>query len=254
MRALRRFRRLWMRAWNFVSRRRGEQRLREEVEQHILFETEANIRAGMTAVQARRAALVKFGSVETIRETYHSEKGLPVMETMLRNCIFALRMMRKSPGFTLIAAATLALGIGATSAVFSLIQGVLLTPPPYAKPDQLVLVSSARADGQKMDNPRQWASQQWMDWNKNATSFQGFAGYFWSFTFLIRNDGSQSMQGMYVSKDYFRLMGLKTAAGRGFQDSDFASGPVKGVVLGYEFWQRAFGGDPHIRKKLSPGF
>ncbi|HEY4354517.1 MAG TPA: ABC transporter permease [Acidobacteriaceae bacterium] len=239
-------RRLWIRGWNFVSRRSGELRLREEVDQHITFETEANIRAGMTPAQALRTARVKFGPVETIRESYHQEKGIPLMETMLQNCIFAFRMMRKSPGFTVIAALTLALGIGATSAVFSLIQGVLLTPPPYEKPNQLVLVSAVRADGQKMDNGRGWAAQQWMEWDKNATSFQGVAGYGWTFNFLIRNDGSQSMQGMNVSKDYFRLMGLKTAAGRGFQDSDFAQGPVKGIVLGYEFWQRALGGDPQI--------
>jgi putative ABC transport system permease protein len=235
-----------MRAWNFVARRSGEQRLREEIEQHIAFETAANILAGMTPAKAHRAAMVKFGPVEAIRESYHSEKGLPVMETILQNCIFALRMMRKSPGFTAIAALTLALGIGATSTVFSLIQGVLLTPPPYQKPDQLVLVSAARIDGQAMDSPRGWAAQQWMDWSKNATSFQGVAGYGWTFNFLVRNDGSKSMQGMEVSKDYFRLMGLKTAIGRSFEDSDFQQGSVKAIVLGYEFWQRVLGGDTQI--------
>lgn len=243
---MRTLRRLWTRARNFIARRSGEQRLREEIEQHIAFETAANILAGMTPVQAHRAAMKKFGPVEAIRESYHSEKGLPVMETILQNCIFALRMMRKSPAFTAIAALTLALGIGATSAVFSLIQGVLLTPPPYQKPDQLVLVSAARTDGKAMDTPRGWAAQQWMDWSKNATSFQGVAGYGWTFNFLVRNDGSQSMQGMTVSKDYFRLMGLRTAIGRGFKDSDFAQGPTKAIVLGYEFWKRALGGDPQI--------
>jgi putative ABC transport system permease protein len=235
-----------MRVWNSVARRSGERRLREEVEQHITFETEANIRAGMSPERARRAAVMKFGSVEAIRESYHSEKGLPAMETILQNCTFALRMMRKSPGFTVIAALTLALGIGATSAVFSLIQGVLLTPPPYEKPDELVLVSAVRSDGQKMDSARGWAAQQWMEWSKDGTSFQGVAGYGWTFNFLVRNDGSQSMQGMNVSKDYFHLMGLKTAVGRGFEDSDFGQGPTKAIVLGYEFWQRALGGDPQI--------
>jgi putative ABC transport system permease protein len=238
--------RLWMRGWNFLARQSGDQRLREEIEQHIAFETAANILAGMTPAQAHRAAMKKFGPVEAIRERYHSEKGLPAMETILQNCIFALRMMKKSPGFTAIAALTLALGIGATSAVFSLIQGVLLTPPPYEKPEQLVLVNAARTDGQKMDSPRDWAAQQWMDWSKNGTSFQSVAGYGWTFNFLVRNDGSQSMQGMEVSKDYFRLMGLKTVMGRGFEDSDFAQGPTKAIVLGYEFWQRALGGDPQI--------
>src|ERR1700678_3003962 len=155
-------------------------------------------------------------------------------------------MLLKQPGFSLIAALTLALGIGATSAVFSLIEGVLLTPPPYEKPQQLVLVSTARTDGQKMDSPRAWAAQQWLDWQKEAKSFDGVAGYDWTFNFLIRNDGSQSMQGMEVSPEYFRVMGLKPAMGRAFADSDFGPGPVREIVLGYEFWQRTFGGDPQI--------
>ena len=165
---------------------------------------------------------------------------------MLRDLQLAIRMLRKHPGFSLIAALTLALGIGATAAVFSLIQGVLLTPPPYEKPDQLMLIPATRVDGQKMDSPRGWAAQQWLDWQKEATSFQGVAGYNWTFAFLIRNDGSQSMQGMNVSRDYFRVMGLKPMAGRGFEDSDFGPGPAKTIVLGYEFWQRAFGGDKQI--------
>jgi putative ABC transport system permease protein len=155
-------------------------------------------------------------------------------------------MLLKQPGFSLIAALTLAFGIGATVAVFSLIQGVLLTPPPYQKPKQLMLIPTRRTDGQTMDSPRGWAAEQWMEWEKETTSFQGVAAYNWIFNFLIRNDGSQSMQGMNVSKDYFRVMGLKPAAGRGFEDSDFAPGPPKTIVLGYEFWQRAFGGDKQI--------
>ena len=165
---------------------------------------------------------------------------------MLQQLRFALRMLLKQPGFSVIAALTLALGIGATSAVFSLIQGVLLTPPPYQNPQQLVLIPTVRTDKQKMDSPRGWAAQQWMEWSKQASSFQGIAGYDWTFNFLIRNDGSQSMEGMEVSKDYFRLIGLKTALGRGFDDSDFAQGHVKSILLGYEFWQRAFGGDKQI--------
>jgi len=165
---------------------------------------------------------------------------------MLQEWRFAIRMLLKQPVFSLIAALTLALGIGATSAVFSLIQGVLLTPPPYEKPDQLVLIPTARTDGQKMDSPRGWAAQQWLEWNKEAKSFQGVAAYGWTFNFLIRNDASESMQGMEISKSYFQVMGLKPAAGRGFEDSDYRQGPVKAILLGYEFWQRAFGGDKQI--------
>lgn len=165
---------------------------------------------------------------------------------MLQELRFAIRMLLKRPGFSLIAVLTLALGIGATSAVFSLIQGVLLTPPPYRRPQQLVLVTTVRNDGQKMDSPRGWAAQQWMEWQKEAKSFQGIAGYNWTFNFLVRNDGSQSMQGMWVTKEYLSVMGLRLVAGRGFDERDFGQGPVKAILLGYEFWKRAFAGDPQI--------
>jgi putative ABC transport system permease protein len=165
---------------------------------------------------------------------------------MLRDMRFTIRMLLKQPGFSLIAVLTLALGIGATSAVFSLIQGVLLTPPPYKKPQQLVLVSAARIDGQRQENPRGWPAQQWMEWQRVAKSFAGIAAYDWTFNFLIRNEGSQSMQGMWVTKDYLPLMGLRPVLGRGFENSDFGQGSVKAILLGYEFWRRTFDSDPQI--------
>src|SRR5438132_1377213 len=125
---------------------------------------------------------------------------------MLRDMRFAIRMLLKQPGFSLIAVLTLALGIGATSAVFSLIQGVLLTPPPYKKPQQLVLIPTERTDGQKQESPRGWAAQQWMEWQKETTSLAGIAAYDWTYYCLIRNEGSQSMQGMWVTKDYLPCM------------------------------------------------
>src|ERR1700687_1068149 len=165
---------------------------------------------------------------------------------MLRDMRFAIRMLLKQPGFSLIAVLTLALGIGATSAVFSLIQGVLLMPPPYKKPQQLVLVPTARTDGQKQESPRGWPAQQWTEWQKEAKSFEGIAAYGWTFNFLIRNEGSQSIEGMVVTKDYLQVMGLQPVLGRSFEDSDIGTGPVKVILLGYELWQRTFNGDPQI--------
>src|SRR5580692_2943948 len=165
---------------------------------------------------------------------------------MWREIRFAIRMLLKQPGFSLIAILTLALGIGATSAVFNLIQGVLLTPPPYLHPQQLVLIPTARTDGQKQDSPRGWPAQQWLEWQKEAKSFEGIAAYGWTFNFLIRDDGSQSMQGMQVTENYLPLMGLQPVLGRGFEASDAGTAPVKVMLLGYEFWQRTFNGDPQI--------
>ena len=165
---------------------------------------------------------------------------------MLRDIQFAIRMLLKQPGFSVIAVLTLALGIGATSAVFSLIQGVLLTPPPYKKPQQLVLVPTARTDGQRQDSPGGWPSQQWMEWQKEAKSFEGIAGYGWTFNFLMRNEGSQSIEGMVVTQDYLQVMGLHPVLGRSFEPSDIGTGPVKAILLGYELWKRTFNGDPQI--------
>ena len=165
---------------------------------------------------------------------------------MLRDVRFGLRILRKQASFSLIAMLTLALGIGATSAVLSLIQGVLLTPPPYRRAQQLELITTARTDGRKMDGPRGWPAEQWQEWQKESKSFEGIAAYDWTFNFLIRNDGSQSMQGMWVTDEYLPVMGLRAVVGRGFEPSDFGLGPVKVVLLGYEFWQRTFGGDPQI--------
>jgi putative ABC transport system permease protein len=165
---------------------------------------------------------------------------------VFRNLRFGLRMLLKQPGVTVIAVLTLALGIGATAAVFSLIQGVLLTPPPYQEPQQLVLIPSARTDGQQATRPRLWAAAQWMDWQKEAASFDAIASYAWSFNFLIESDGSESLEGMVVTRDYFRVVGLQPVLGRAFVESETGATPPPVIILGYEFWRRRFNGDPDV--------
>jgi putative ABC transport system permease protein len=168
---------------------------------------------------------------------------------MIQDVRLGIRSLAKQPGFTAIGILTLALGIGATSAVFSLIQGVLLTPPPYRQPEQLALVQSVRADGRTLDNAQNWAPAQWMDWQKNVRSLEGVAAYGWSFAYLVRADGSLSMEGMYVTRDYFHVMGLEPVLGRTFTDSDTVEGHESVIILGYEYWQRQFGGDRAVLGK-----
>ena len=165
---------------------------------------------------------------------------------MLRDFRFGIRMLLRQPGFTLIAVLTLALGIGATSAVFSLIQGVLLTPPPYRQPNRLVLVQSARNDGQPDAHSPGWAPAQWMDWQSQAKSFEAIAAYGWTFNFLVRSDRSESIEGMWVAPNYFRALGLQPLLGRTFLDSEAGTTAKPVIILGYDLWQRTFHGDPHI--------
>jgi putative ABC transport system permease protein len=165
---------------------------------------------------------------------------------MFRDLQFGVRMLIKQPGFTVITVLTLALGIGATSAIFSLIQGVLLTPPPYREPQKLVLISPVRSDGQQIAGARGWPAMQWLDWRKESKSFEAVGAYGWTFNFLVRNDGSESMEGMFVTTDYFRAVGLQPILGRTFVEPETKPGANPVIILGYDFWQHKFNGDPHI--------
>jgi len=167
---------------------------------------------------------------------------------VLQDIRFAIRMLRKQPGFTTVAALTLALGIGVTAAVFSLVQGVLLTPPPYRDPQRLVLVPSVRVDSQQMERIEATPAIQWMDWQKQATSFDGIAAYLWTFNFLVNSDGSDSLEGMIVTPDYFRVVGVQPMLGRAFAQRDTVP-PATVIILGYDCWQRRFNGDPAILGK-----
>src|SRR5262245_7406649 len=165
---------------------------------------------------------------------------------MLQDVRFGLRLLARQPGFAAIAVLTLALGIGATAAVFSLIEGVMLTPPPYKDPDRLVLLQAVRSDGQQLTGFRRWPAQQWMEWQHEARSFETIVGYGWTFNFLVSEDGSESMEGMAVTRDYFRLLGVQPLIGRTFLESETSFPPAPVVVIGYDLWRRKYNGDPNV--------
>jgi putative ABC transport system permease protein len=156
-------------------------------------------------------------------------------------------MLLKRPGFTALAALTLAVGIGATAAVFSLVEGVLLTPPPYRDPDRLVIIPSVRIDSQQVERIEGMPAIHWMDWQQHATSFESVAAHGWTFNFRIDNAGSESIEGMVVTPEYFRVVGVQPMLGRAFTTEDVKPGqPSTAIILGHEYWQRRFNGDPAI--------
>jgi putative ABC transport system permease protein len=167
---------------------------------------------------------------------------------MLDDVRYALRQLRKNPGFALIALTTLAVGIGAAAAMFGLIQGVLLSPPPYADPDRLVLVSPARTDGKPYEAGA--SIGHWMAW-RSARSLASTTLYRWTFDFMVLADGSESLGGMVVTKDYFQTLGLKPMLGREFADAELGrpKTPFTAVIIGYDLWQRKFNGDPQVLGK-----
>src|SRR6202046_1451183 len=134
MRALKRLR---TRLLNFTAARHADERLREEIESHIAAQTEENIRAGMTPKEARRRARLKFGAVEAVRADYRAEESLPFVENLLLDIRYALRVLRKSPAFTVVGLLTLMLGIGANVVVFGVLNEVLLHPLAVSDPQNL---------------------------------------------------------------------------------------------------------------------
>jgi len=151
-------------------------------------------------------------------------------------------MLRRNPGFTIIAVLTLALGIGATSSVFSLIHGVLLIPPPYSHPERLVLLTPERVDGRSYIQG--WSAFQWTQWQKEVRSFEAMAGYHWEFDFLCLSDRIEPVSGLVTTASYFQVTGLRPLLGRMFLASEGYKDPV--MIIGHELWQRQFNSDPHI--------
>ena len=136
MRPVRRF---FKRIGSWATSRQDEERLRAEIEEHIALGTAENLRAGLSPVEARRQAMLKFGAVEAIRENYRDQRGLPFMETLIQDTRHAARRLRMAPAFSITTVLTLALGIGATTSIFTLVHAVLLKSLPVAKPGELTV-------------------------------------------------------------------------------------------------------------------
>ena len=219
---------------------RAEQAMSEELESHLAMHIADNLRRGMTPEEATRVALLKLGGRDATKEAWRDQRRLPVWSTMAQDARFAFRTMRRSPALTAVAVLTLALGIGANTAVFSIVNGVLLRPLPYHDPARLMYVyssSASRGWGIGPTSPPDF--RELRDHNRTLTSL---SAYYNSGVNLNGDFQAERLSGMVVSTEFFDTLGVKPLMGRTFRKSDGVWGSNHVVLLNEKLWRTHFGG------------
>ena len=236
-------RRFFIRLSNFANNHSADERLREEMDAHLACQTEENLRAGMSFAEARRQAALKLGTAEAIREKHHAEQSLPIMENLLFDLRYAVRMLFRSPGFAFIAVATMALGIGATTAIYSVIDATLLHPLSYPHPTELVRIHDdlpgvgAKDVGMSIPELRDL---------QNSGIFQHASLYGFGSVNLTGSAQPARIAFRPVTPNYFAVLGVDAQLGRTFDPDDTTPGFNLEVVISDGLWKRALGADPHI--------
>src|SRR5215472_4607075 len=240
----------FVRFFSLFRKRRSEAEFAAELESNLQMHTEDNLRAGMTAEAARRDALMKLGGLEQTKEDYRDRRGLPFLETLLRDLFFAARLLRKSPGFTLVAMLTLALGIGGNTAVFSVMNTVLLRYLPLPNPQQLVFLRlpNAQPDGVSStgDGDRSFSYPVFEALRKEHAVFSDLMAYVPLAVDKVAvriGEDPEEAEGDMVSGNFFSGLGVSFTRGRGFALED-ETVHASVVVLSYSYWTTRFGRSP----------
>jgi predicted permease len=219
------------------KKEKTEKQLDSELRFHIEQLAEDYVREGMDAERARRRARIEFGAMEGVKEECRESRRVHMLETLLQDGRYGLRTMRKSPGFTVIAVLTLMLGIGANTAIFSVVNGVLLNPLPYPHPEQLVALHESKANFARgsISYPN------FRDWQKDNHTFSAMAiarSYAFSLTGL---GDAEEVRGEFISADLFPLLGVAPALGRQLAPGEDEIGAAPVVLISQDLWQEKFG-------------
>ena len=236
--------RAWLRrVWSFTDRERVERELDDELAAHVQMNVDDNVRSGMTVSEARRQALLKLGGLEQAKDQYRDQRGLPWIETAVHDVRFAFRLMRRSPGFTFVVVATLAIGIGANTAMFSIVNTVLLHPLPYRDPGQLVSVRAVNADTRQ---PGLTAVPDFYAYRERNHSFEHLGAFYNQFFNLTDGRSAERITTLIVSAGAFTSLGIAPAHGRDFAFQEEQWGSHRVAILSDGLWQRRFAGDPAV--------
>jgi putative ABC transport system permease protein len=225
-----------------LRRRRQEREMAEELRTHIEMETQYNMRQGLSPDESRAHASRAFGSVERYKDEVRDERGSRWFDNLRQDLRFAWVSLRRRSGFTSLVVLTLALGIGATTALFGVVKAVLLTPLPYGQPESIAVIWSAWKGF-----PQTWLSyDEYEAWSTEIKSFAG-VGLFSDGSLTLSDRGeSERVRSAQVGANVFPILGVSPILGRSFTpEEDRPNGP-RVIALGYDLWQRRFGGDPSI--------
>jgi predicted permease len=236
-----------MKLWRRWSNLRGrfDQEMNDELRFHIDRQTAANIAAGLPPEEARREAVLQLGALEGVKENCREQRSGFWLESLYADVRYGLRILRKSPGFTTIAVLTLALGIGANTAIFSVVDGVLVAPLPYSQPDRLVVVGES--------NPRfplvAVSYPNFLDRQRTARSFQQMAGMTLYGYDLMSRGTPEHVDGAQISSGFFNTLGVNLALGRDFSPNEDQHGGTPVVIISNRLWSHRFDGSPEVLGK-----
>ncbi len=223
------------------GRARQEREMDEEMAFHIEMETRRLVESGLDAGEARRRAMSTFGGVARHKDEVRDERGTSWLRDGWSDVRFAMRSLRRRPGFTSVAVVTLALGIGATTALFGVVKQVLLTPLPYRSPESLVMVWSAWKGFDQT-----WLSyDEWEGWRARVRAFADI-GLFSEGSANFDGDEPERVRMALVQANVFPILGVQPVIGRNFTAQEDSPNGPRVVILGYRLWQRRFGGDPSV--------
>ena len=227
-------RQLFHRVRSFFRRVEDDREIEAEISSHLQFAIDETLQRGLSPAEARRQALVRFGGSQQAKEQHRDARSLPFLETLLQDIRFAFRMLRKSPCFTAVAVLTLALGIGANTAIFSLVNGILLVPLHYPNPERLVSITGTYPKGGVVAMREQMRT---MD----------VAAYYEGHEFNLTGQGEPlRLTGTVVSAEFFSVLGARPELGRTFVPGEDLPGQDNCVVLSHALWQQRFAGDTTI--------
>jgi|HubBroStandDraft_1064217.scaffolds.fasta_scaffold10172_2 predicted permease len=229
---------------SLFTRSQHDRDLDAELESHLQMHVDDNLRAGMTPEESRRQAIIKLGGVEPTKEKYRDRRGIPFLETLAQDIRYGLRMLRKSPGFTVVAALTLALGIGANTYIFSMVDALVLRPMEFSDPGR-VLALWERVPSIGLDR-NELSPANFIDWKAQNHVFDHIAAEEWWDANLGGVEHPEHLHGFLVTPDYFAALEAQPMLGRAFLPEEATPGKDRVAILSYGLWREHFASDSSI--------